>query len=133
VYPPIKRERKRKRRPTKFTVETITALNGVTMTKHILPTKATITDEVTFLEDAKRLVCGLFKQNRNTKIKMELTCRMAHTNMLTGEDDTSTALFRSETLENNPASCVHELYEDIKRQVENEFAHCIAARAVAGD
>jgi hypothetical protein len=112
----------RKRRPNKFTVKTDTALEGKAITKHIFP-KNTITDEVTFLKDVKRLVCGIFKQNRNTKIKMELICQMAHTNMLTGEDETSKGLFRSETLENNPATCVHELYEDMKRQIENEFAN----------
>jgi hypothetical protein len=74
--PTSKRKRKRqRRRPTKFTVETTTALNGVTMIKHIIPKKATVTDEATFLNDAKRLVCGIFKQNRNTKVKLELTCQ----------------------------------------------------------
>jgi hypothetical protein len=97
-------------------------LDGKAITKYIFP-KNTITDEVTFLKDAKRLVCGILKQNRNTKIKMELICQMAHTNMLTGEDETSKAVFRSETSENNPATSVHELYEDMKRQVENEFAN----------
>jgi hypothetical protein len=114
----------RKRRPNKFIVKTEATLEGKAITKCIFP-KNTITDEVTFLKDVQRLVCGIFKQNRNTKIKMELICRMTHTNMLTGEDETSKGLFRSETLENNAATCVHELYEDLKRQVENEFANCL--------
>jgi hypothetical protein len=65
--------RVRKRRPNKFRVETDPALEGKTITKHIF-SKNTITDEATFLKDVKRLVCGIFKQNRNTKIKMELIC-----------------------------------------------------------
>jgi hypothetical protein len=76
------------RKPNKFTVKTDPALDGKPTTKHIFP-KNTITDEVTFLKDVKRLVCRIFKQNRNTKIKMELICQMAHTNMLTDEDKTS--------------------------------------------
>jgi hypothetical protein len=106
-------------------------LEGKAITKHIFP-KNTITDEVTFLKDVKRLVCGIFKQNRNTKIKMELICQMAHTNMLTGEDETSKGLFRSETLENNPATCVHELYEDMKRQLKMNSL-IISGRAAVGD
>jgi hypothetical protein len=54
---------------------------------------------------------------------MELICQVVHTNMLAGEDDTLKTTFRSETSENKPAACVQELYKDMKRQMENEFAN----------
>lgn len=79
-------------------------------------------DEHAFLTKAKLTLCNLLEQHRNTKIKLNLTCIMTRTDMVTGEQQDDQATFWSETHENFPATNLDDLYEIMKEKVLYAFA-----------
>jgi hypothetical protein len=79
-------------------------------------------DDHTFLTKVKLTLCNLLEQNRNTKIKLKLTCIMTRTDLATGQEQDEEAIFWSETHENFPATDLNDLYEIMKENVLDAFA-----------
>ena len=74
----------------------------------------------TFLEAVKNLVLQILRDNKNTKVKLILKCKMQRIDLKTGEIDEFVADFLSEIEENLEGTNENELYaEMIKRIVEN--------------
>lgn len=61
-------------------------------------------DEDTFFTKAKSTVYDILDQNRNMKIKLKLCCKLARTDMSTGEVSDVAAMFWSSTHVNYPAA-----------------------------
>ena len=77
-------------------------------------------DPQTFLDAVRNLVLQIFRDNRKTKVKLILKCKMQRTDLATGEIDKVDADFHSEIEENLEGTNENELYaEMIARIVEN--------------
>ena len=77
-------------------------------------------DPQTFLEAVKNLVLQILRDNRKTKVKLILKCKMQRTDLATGEIDEVDADFHSKIEENLERTNENELYaEMIEKIVEN--------------
>ena len=77
-------------------------------------------DPQTFLNALRNLVLQFFRDNKNTKVKLILKCKMQRTDLVTSRVDEVDADFHSEIEENLEGTNENEFYEDmIERIVEN--------------
>ena len=79
-------------------------------------------DPQTFLEAVKNLLLQILRDNRKTKVKLILKCKMQRTDLATGKIDEVDADFHSEIEENLEGTNENELYAEMIASIAENIA-----------
>ena len=77
----------------------------------------------TFLNAVKNHVLKILQDNRQTKVKLILICKMQRTDLVTGEIDEVNADFHSGIEENLEGTNENELYEEMNERILENIAN----------
>ena len=77
----------------------------------------------TFFEAVRNLVLKILKENKNTKVKMNLNCKMQRTDLKTGETDEVDADFHSKIEINLEGTDENELFDKMIARIDENIAN----------
>ena len=80
-------------------------------------------DPPTFFETVKNLILDIFRENKNTKVKLVLNCKMQRTDLKTGKIIEVDAEFHSEIKTNVEETDEEELLNDMTARINENMAN----------